>query len=141
MALPIETNDDGTPHVALTIAGQGIRAFNHRSETRFLPGRSGWQQPSDAARCLAALVHLLGELDQAFAHLSGAVEAQLTDGGIAITDPESPYSGNPAAAVAVARTALENARVTTHALRHALSDAHSALAYATSTDGSPSSTS
>ena len=56
MTISIDVEDDGTPRAALDIAGQGVRAFNHRSHLRF--SRHGWQYPSDAYCALGELTYL-----------------------------------------------------------------------------------
>src|SRR4051794_30441895 len=83
--------DDGTPRAALDLAGQAVRAFNHRSSARFHPGRDGWQYPSDAYRALGELTYLTGALPQVFAHIAASLSAQLEQGHIASTTaPATP---------------------------------------------------
>jgi hypothetical protein len=98
--------DDGTPRAALDVAGQAVRAFNHRSATRFDPCRDGWQYPSDAYRALGELIYLTGALPQVFGHIASSLLAQLEQGHIEI-DYGTAYAGNPKAAVAAESVALE----------------------------------
>jgi hypothetical protein len=88
--------DDGTPRAALDVAGQAVRAFNHRSATRFDPCRDGWQYPSDAYRALAELIYLTGALPRSSATLrlrcwpsSSRVTSRLT------TAPPTPATRRP----------------------------------------------
>ena len=64
MSFPIEVEDDGSPRAARDIAGQGVRAFNHRTSRRFNPHGAGWQFPSDAYRSLGELTYLTGMFPQ-----------------------------------------------------------------------------
>jgi hypothetical protein len=124
--------DDGTPRAALDLAGQAVRAFNHRSSARFHPGRDGWQYPSDAYRALGELTYLTGALPQVFAHIAASLRAQLEQGHIGI-DQGTSYADNPAAAIEAASTALASATQTAHRLYSGLADAQTAISAASYT--------
>jgi hypothetical protein len=121
--------DDGTPRAALDVAGQAVRAFNHRSATRFDPCRDGWQYPSDAYRALAELIYLTGALPQVFGHIAPSLLAQLEQGHIEI-DYGTAYAGNPEAAVAAASVALERSNQAARQLSRALGDPQNAISAA-----------
>jgi hypothetical protein len=112
MNVPID--EDGTPRAALDVAGQAVRAFNHRSAERFDPRRAGWQYPSDAYRVLGELTFLTGALPQVLRHIGASLRAQLEQGHIAI-DHGTTYAGNPQAAIDAASMARDSA---TQAARH-----------------------
>jgi hypothetical protein len=100
--------DDGSGRAALDIAGQAVRAFNHRTNTRFddvSQGRTGWSYVPDIYRCLGELTYLTGGLRQVIEHMSSAMKAQLEAGGVG-ADAGSPYEGRPEDAIAAARAAL-----------------------------------
>jgi hypothetical protein len=118
--------DDGTPRAALDLAGQAVRAFNHRSSARFHPGRDGWQYPSDAYLALGELTYLTGALPQVFAHIAASLRAQLEQGNIGI-DHGTSYADNPAAAIEAASTALASATHAAHRMYHGLAGAQTAI--------------
>lgn len=100
--------DDGSGRAALDIAGQAVRAFNHRTNTRFddvSQGRTGWNHVPDVYRCLGELTYLTGGLRQVIEHMSSAMKAQLEAGGVG-ADVGSPYEGRPEDAVTAAQVAL-----------------------------------
>jgi hypothetical protein len=118
--------DDGTPRAALDLAGQAVRAFNHRSSARFHPGRDGWQYPSDAYRALGELTYLTGALPQVFAHIAASLRTQLELGHIGI-DHGTRFADNPAAAIEAASTALASATHAAHRMYRGLADAQTAI--------------
>ncbi len=100
--------DDGSGRAALDIAGQAVRAFNHRTNTRFddvSRGRIGWSYVPDVYRCLGELTYMTGGLRQVIEHMSSAMKAQLEAGGVG-ADAGSTYEGRPEDAIAEARAAL-----------------------------------
>lgn len=98
-----------TPCAALDIAGQAVRAFNHRTNTRFADYRNGWNHVPDVYRCLGEMTYLIGGLRQAIWHMSEAMQAQLEAGHVD-ADSGSQYDGRPEQAVAAACAALAHAR-------------------------------
>lgn len=100
--------DDGTPRAVLDIAGQAVRAFNHRTGTRFTTYRNGWNHAPDVYRCLGELTYLTGGLRQVIEHMRAALHAQL-DAGELDADPGSEYDGRPEQAIAATRAALDAA--------------------------------
>src|SRR4051812_588584 len=107
MSFPIDVEDDGSPRAALALAGQGVRAFNHRSDQRFVSHRNGWNYVPDVYRCLGELTYLTGMLPQIFQHMTASMDAQLEQGHIPI-DPGTMFDGNPAAAIQTADAALKD---------------------------------
>lgn len=104
--------DDGTPRAALDIAGQAVRAFNHRTNTRFATYRNGWNHVPDVYWCLGELTYLTGGLRQVIEHMSSAMRDQF-DAGHLGADVGSEYEGRPGQAIVTAQTALTAAE---HAL-------------------------
>ncbi|WP_375502670.1 hypothetical protein [uncultured Jatrophihabitans sp.] len=98
-----------TPSSALDIAGQAVRSFNHRTNTRFSDSRNGWNHVPDVYRCLGELTYLTGGLRQAIWHMTEAMQAQLETGHVG-ADSGSQYDGQPEAAIAAACGALSHAR-------------------------------
>ncbi len=108
MSNPFGVEDNGSGRAALDIAGQAVRAFNHRTNTRFddvSHGRTGWNHVPDVYRCLGELTYLTGGLRQVIDHISSAMEAQLEAGGVG-ADVGSTYEGRPQDAITAARAAL-----------------------------------
>lgn len=97
--------DDGTPRAALDVAGQGVRAFNHRTGTRFSAHRGGWTYVPDVYDCLGELTYLAGGLRQVIEHMSEAMQRQLAAGHVE-ADAGSRYEDRPDQAIATARAAL-----------------------------------
>lgn len=100
--------DNGTGRAALDVAGQAVRAFNHRTNTRFddaSQGRTEWNHVPDVYRCLGELTYLTGGLRQVIEHISSAMKAQLEADGVG-ADPGSTYEGRPEDAITAARAAL-----------------------------------
>jgi hypothetical protein len=118
--------DDGTPRAALDIAGQGVRAYNHRTLRRFEPDHDGWWYVGDAYDSLGELSYLAGALPQALQQTMSAIRAAAEAGHIG-TDPGSRYDGDPAAAVGAASVALERAIVAAQQLSTAVADAQRAI--------------
>lgn len=125
MNIPLDI-DDGSPRAALEVAGQAVRAFNHRSATRFDSCRKGWQYPSDAYRALGELTYLTGLLPQVFDHIASSLRAQLEQGHIEI-DYGTAYAGSPEAAIAGASAALVRATQDARHLYRALATAQNAI--------------
>ena len=125
MKIPLDL-DDGTPRAALDVAGQAVRAFNHRSARRFDTCREGWQCPSDAYRALGELTYLTGLLPQVFDHIASSLRAQLDEGHIEI-DYGTRYTGNAEAAIADASAALEQATQDARHLYRVLAAAQNAI--------------
>lgn len=116
-----------TPSAALDIAGQAVRASNHRTGTRFADcGRHGWNHVPDVYRCLGELTYLTSGLRQAIWHMSEAMQAQLESGHVGV-DPGSPYDGRPEQAIATACAALAAARTTAARLYAELDGAQTAI--------------
>jgi hypothetical protein len=115
-----------TPSAALDIAGQAVRAFNHRTNTRFADCRNGWNHVPDVYRCLGELTYLTGGLRQAIWHMSEAMQAQLEAGHVD-ADSGSQYDGRPEQAVAAACAALAHARTAAARLYAELDAAQSAI--------------
>lgn len=115
MSRPIDAEDDGTPCAALDVAGQAVRAFNHRSGPRFSGYRNGWTHVPDVYRCLGKLTYLTGGLRQVVDHMSEATQAQLEAGHVA-ADNGSTYEGRPEQAIAAARAALAAASMSADSL-------------------------
>lgn len=126
MSFPIDVEDDGSPRAALDLAGQGVRAFNHRSGQRFHPYRDGWNHVPDVYRCLGELYYLAGLLPQAVQHMSDSMNAALEAGHVG-ADPGSEYDGRPEVAIAAALAALEQAPGAARTLYDALSAAQNAI--------------
>lgn len=115
-----------TPSAALDIAGQAVRSFNHRTNTRFSGYRDGWNHVPDVYRCLGELTYLASGLRQTIWHMSEAMQAQLED-GLVDADPESQYDGRPDLAIAVACAALARARTAASRLYAEFDSAQSAI--------------
>ena len=115
-----------TPSAALDIAGQAVRSFNHRTNTRFSDHRDGWNHVPDVYRCLGELTYLTGGLRQAIWHMSEAMQAQLEVGHVD-ADPGSQYDGRPEQAVAAACAALAHARSAASRLYAELDAAQTAI--------------
>ena len=118
--------DDGTGRAALDIAGQGVRAFNHRTNTRFADYRNGWNHVPDVYRCLGELTYLTGGLRQVIEHISESMQAALQAGHVA-ADDGSKYDGRPEQAIADARAALAAAHSATKDLYVGFESAQSAI--------------
>ena len=115
-----------TASETLDIAGQAVRAFNHRTNTRFSEYRNGWNHVPDVYRCLGELTYLTGGLRQAIWHMSEAMQAQLQAGHVA-ADFGSEYDGQPEQAVASACAALADARAAVARLHSGLDSAQAAI--------------
>lgn len=115
-----------TPSETLDIAGQAVRAFNHRTNTRFADYRNGWNHVPDVYRCLGELTYLAGGLRQATWHMSEAMPAQLEAGHVG-ADSGSEYDGRPEQAVASACAALADARAAAARLYAEFDAAQSAI--------------
>ena len=118
--------DDGTGRAALDIAGQGVRAFNHRTNTRFADYRNGWNHVPDVYRCLGELTYLTGGLRQVIEHISESMQAALEAGHVA-ADAGSKYDGRPEQAIADARAALAAAHTSAENLYVGFESAQSAI--------------
>lgn len=121
--------DNGTGRAALDIAGQAVRAFNHRTNTRFddvSHGRTEWNHVPDVYRCLGELTYLTGGLRQVIEHMGSAMKAQLDAGGVG-ADAGSPYEGRPEDAIAAARAALGTAEAAATNLYAAFETAQTAI--------------
>lgn len=106
---PSKHEDQDDAAASLDLAGQAVRAFNHRTNTRFASYPNGWNHVPDVYRCLGELIYLTSGLRQAIHHLSEAMQAQLEVGYVA-GDAGSTYDGRPELAIATARAALAVAR-------------------------------
>ena len=115
-----------TPSETPDIAGQAVRAFNHRTDTRFADYRNGWNHVPDVYRCLGELTCLTGGLRQAVWHMSEAMQAQLQAGHVA-ADSGSEYDGRPEHAIASACAALDAARAAAARLYAEFDAAQSAI--------------
>lgn len=115
-----------TPSAVLDIAGQAVRTFNHRTNTRFFDYRNGWNHVPDVYRCLGELTYLTSGLRQAIWHMSEAMQAQLAAGHVA-ADTGSQYDRRPEQAVAAACAALAHARTAASRLYAELDAAQSAI--------------
>lgn len=126
MTFPIDVDDDGSPRAALDIAGQGVRAFNHRSAQRFDSQRNGWNYVPDVYRCIGELTYLTGMLPQVFDHMTTSMRAQLDEEQIAI-DAGTTFAGDPSRAVETACAALAESAGVARALYAALAAAQVAI--------------
>lgn len=116
-----------TPSAALDVAGQAVRAFNHRTSTRFDDCyRNGWNHVPDVYQCLGELTYLAGGLRQAIWHMSEAMHAQQEAGHVE-ADSGSHYDGRPEQAIATACAALAVARTAAARLFAELDAAQSAI--------------
>lgn len=115
-----------TPSETLDVAGQAVRAFNHRTNTRFADYRNGWNHVPDVYRCLGELTYLTGGLRQAIWHMSEALQAQLQAGHVD-ADSGSEYDGRPEHAIASACAALADARAAAATLYAGLDSAQTAI--------------
>jgi hypothetical protein len=120
----IDARDDGTPRGALDVAGQAVRAFNHRSVRRFCPERQGWRYVPDAYRCLGELTHLTGMLPQVGDHLAESIVVALAAGQAALDYGEP---GTVGVAIAAAGEALGRAEQAARELYRAYADAQNAI--------------
>lgn len=128
---PIDVVDDDTPAAALATAAQAIRAFNHRTTTRFDDQQDGWRYPSDAYTALGELTYLAGALPQAIQHIDQALHGRADQGHLGL-DHDSP-DADPAAAVDACSIALDRARVAVQMLYQAIGDAQNHAAQLTYT--------
>lgn len=118
--------DDGTGRCALDIAGQGVRAFNHRTHVRFADYPNGWNHVPDVYRCLPELTYLTGGLRQVIEHMSDALQAALVAGHVG-ADGGSRYDGRPEQAIADACAALAAAHSSAKDLCAGFESAQSAI--------------
>ena len=118
--------DDGSGRAALDVAGQAVRAFNHRTNTRFAGHRNGWNHVPDVYRCLGELTYLAGGLRQVIEHMSSAMQVQLEAGHVG-ADIGSKYEGQPEDAIVAARAALGSADAAVTNLYAAFETAQSAV--------------
>lgn len=127
-SFPIDVDDDGTPRAALDLAGQAVRAFNHRSSERFHDGRGrdGWTYVPDVYRCLGELTYLTGMLPQVADHMRHSMRAAL-EAGHADADPGSEYEGRPKLAIDRATEALKQAAHLSQQLYAAWGEAQAAI--------------
>jgi len=115
--------DDGSGRAALDIAGQAVRAFNHRTVARFdTHRRSGWNHVPDAYRVLGELKYLTSSLRQVIEHMNGALQHSLDDGHVG-ADIGSDYEGKPEEAIAKARAALTHAEANAESMYSAFETA------------------
>jgi hypothetical protein len=123
-----DVEDDGTPNAALDAAGQGVRAFNHRSFSPLAPGKRGWEYASDAYRALGELTYLAGGLPQAFRQITAGLEAQLDRGELGVDRGHALGETDPGPPVYALELALEDAAAAAQQMYTAIAAAQSAIA-------------
>jgi hypothetical protein len=121
-----QVEDDGTPNVALDIAGQAVRDFCHRSQGNMRITQPGWRFVPDAYRSLGELTYLAGGLPQVFQQIISALRHEL-DLNLITIDRGTKYEGDPAAAVEAASVALEHATQAAHQMYRGIADAQKAI--------------
>ena len=126
MTFPIDVTDDGSPRAALDVAGQAVRAFNHRSGQRFAAQRLGWNYAPDVYRCVGELTYMIGMLPQVCQHMIESMRAQLNDGHLAI-DRGTRFEAHPEIAIDATCAALADVRQTAQVMASALSKAQIAV--------------
>jgi hypothetical protein len=129
MSYPFDVEDDGTPRAALDVAGQGVRAFNHRTAERFNDRADGWSFPNDAYRALGELTYLVGALPQVLQHIMSSLRDALEQGHVGI-DRGEQYEGHPELAIEAVSVAMEKATQAVHQMYRGVANAQSVVARA-----------